>query len=113
MKRRLSSILIELAIWLYPDNKEKLAPVVEGYKAGKVGCGWEFGKKELREWQKENNCSSRKAMKELIKEYRKRVKVGIAKTLGDMVEFEIKKHKNGAIVEGHVKVYVMDGGKKV
>ena len=51
-------------------------------------------------------------MKELIKEYRKRVKVGIAKTLGDMVEFEIKKHKNGARVEGHVKVYVRDGCKK-
>lgn len=109
MMRRLSSILIEFALWLYPGNKEKLAPTVEGYTAGKVGCGFEFGKKEMRDCQKEFGWSARKAKRELIKEQKKKVKVGIAKTLGDMVEFEVIKHKNGAMVSGHVKVYKRNG----
>ncbi len=109
MKKVISSVLIQLALWLYPDYKEKLAPSVDGYIAGKLGLSVEFGKHELKEYIKNNNTSHRKAMQELIKEHKKYIKVYVAKAIGDMMEFDIDKHKNGATVSGHVKVYKKDG----
>lgn len=113
MKKRLLSLLIKVALWLYPDHDEKLAPFVEGYTAGKLGLAVEFDKKAIQEYKQANNASHRKAMRELIKEHKKYIKVYVAKSIGDMMEFEVVKHKNGASISGHVKVYKKDGGKEI
>lgn len=106
MRKKLSSILIDVALWLYEGNRDKLAPKVDGYIAGKIGVGYEFSSYEVKKYQEENGVSYKKAVSMYVSEYKKRVKVAIAKKVGDIVEFDVYKPKRGkTVVSGHIKVY--------
>lgn len=105
MKKKLSSLLIKLALTLYLDNKKKLPPSIVGYTTGKVGISVMFGKKELKDFMKRENTSRRVAHCKLINECITYVQLHIAKAIVDMIEFEVVKGKNGAKISGHVKVY--------
>lgn len=109
MKKRISALFIRIALWLNPDAKELLAPVVDGYEAGKVGVGYQITKKDLREYMKSKNVSYRRATKELKKLRKNSVRCAIYKKIDELIEWGTDKHGKQYDVYGCVKVYKKRG----
>lgn len=111
MKKFLASKLIAVALWLNPDAKQKLAPSVEGYKAGKVGVAFAIDKNEIRSYQKENNKSHSRTVKDLIRARKAQVRIAICKKIDELIEYKTEQEGKEIIVSGHVKIYLPDGKK--
>lgn len=116
MKKTIAKFLINTAMRLDPDARELIAPVVDGYEAGKIGNKVVFTAKDVkklcRDWQGSKKLSRRAGKTELIRQAKAQISLLIGRKACDMIEFDVNKGKDIVEVSGHINVYVKNGSKK-
>ena len=108
MKKKLASRLVKLAMRLNPEAAvEAVVPVYENYEAKAIGVAQELTKNDLRKFkQKNNEKSSRKAMRQLVDETIKAQASRILNTALGIIEVSTYRKGDSTVVESRLNVYV-------